>query len=370
MNSVKSSFIATMLLATVPALAQQAAPAPTLVPGSAVKLEAVTAAKWIQGEPPKAFEPGKVYMFECWATWCGPCVAAIPHVNELHKKYHDKGLRVYGMNVLEDGVEKVENFLKGKGDGMSYPVAYTGEGSAFEKDWLVAAGVRGIPRALIVVDGKLTLSTHPAKITDSLIEALLAGGETAKNALDEEAAQEIDEAKLMSLMREFYMAFQKSDAEAMEKILKQVEAIEPKAPRVPNMKACVLIARKDFAAAITLLDAIKDENQRRMSYGAISQQIAMEKDPGAYPADFVRSVIAGRPVYLAPVRPMEKVILSILQWKAGDKEAALKLAKESVEAASEPGPSKMPAVPFEKFVKAMEEGNMPALSEVYQWFGR
>ena len=33
---------------------------------------------------------GKVVVLEFWATWCGPCVAAIPHLNELSDKYKDK----------------------------------------------------------------------------------------------------------------------------------------------------------------------------------------------------------------------------------------------------------------------------------------
>ena len=79
-----------MMLASVSAFAQPAAPQPTLKPGSELSLEPLAAAKWIQGEAPKSFESGKIYMFECWATWCGPCIAAIPHVNALHKKYYDK----------------------------------------------------------------------------------------------------------------------------------------------------------------------------------------------------------------------------------------------------------------------------------------
>src|SRR6478735_3785423 len=107
------------------ALAQEAAK-PALKEGSEIPIGPVTSAKWIQGEPLKQFEPGKVYLFECWATWCGPCVAAIPHINALHQKYASKGLCVYGMNVFEDGEAKVAEFVKAKGQGMSYPVVYTG----------------------------------------------------------------------------------------------------------------------------------------------------------------------------------------------------------------------------------------------------
>ena len=34
----------------------------------------------LQGEAVKDFKKGEVYVFECWASWCGPCVAALPEV--------------------------------------------------------------------------------------------------------------------------------------------------------------------------------------------------------------------------------------------------------------------------------------------------
>ena len=129
--------VAFTTLVSTSAVAQQTDAAIALASGSEVSLSAVTEAEWIQGEGPSSFEPGKVYMFECWATWCGPCKALIPHVNELHKKYYDKGLRVYGMNSWEGGSkDKPAKFVKDQGTGMSYPVAYAAEGSAFESQWL------------------------------------------------------------------------------------------------------------------------------------------------------------------------------------------------------------------------------------------
>lgn len=44
----------------------------------------------------------KATLVICWATWCGPCMAALPHEASLARAYHDKGLRVIGVNGDED----------------------------------------------------------------------------------------------------------------------------------------------------------------------------------------------------------------------------------------------------------------------------
>src|SRR6266850_5799531 len=70
------------------------------------------AGKWVQGEPVKEFENGKVYIVEFWATWCGPCRVSIPHLNELYQKYKDKGIVVIGQDVWEQDEDKVAPFVK------------------------------------------------------------------------------------------------------------------------------------------------------------------------------------------------------------------------------------------------------------------
>ncbi len=167
-------------------------------------LEEIT---WIQGEEVKSLnEKGKVYIIECWATWCGPCVAMIPHMNALHKKYGEKGLVIVGMNVMEDDIEKAKKFVKEKGDGMSYRVAYAGEkDSSFSKNWLDAAKIQGIPEAFVVKDGKIIFQGHPRGLNDKTIEQIMASDfnaeEFAKQQLEEEAKAKAFAEKIQALFK-------------------------------------------------------------------------------------------------------------------------------------------------------------------------
>ena len=182
---------------------------------STVTPEVFSKLEWIQGSAPEAWEPGKLYVIECWATWCGPCLAAIPHVDALYDKYKDKGLRVIGVDVWEDGKDKVAAFVKEKGDGMSYPVAYTGKGGVFETEWLKPAEVKGIPHSFVVKDGKVILTTHPAQLSEEVIEGLLAGGDAQDKALESIKVEQKKQEELGKTMQAFQMASSKKDVAGM-----------------------------------------------------------------------------------------------------------------------------------------------------------
>jgi len=54
---------------------------------------------------------GKVVVLDFWATWCGPCVEAMPVVTEVAQSMADSGVVVYAVNVGEEA-DEINDFLK------------------------------------------------------------------------------------------------------------------------------------------------------------------------------------------------------------------------------------------------------------------
>lgn len=83
--------------------------------------------EWIGDSTSVADARGKVVIVDFWATWCGPCMASIPHNVELVKKHGDDGLVFIGVHDGSSGWDKAAgvvrdksiNYSVGRDDGES-----------------------------------------------------------------------------------------------------------------------------------------------------------------------------------------------------------------------------------------------------------
>jgi thiol-disulfide isomerase/thioredoxin len=64
----------------------------------------------LEGKLPEVTR-GKVVLVDFWASWCEPCKQSFPVMEELHKRYAERGLVIIAVNVDENRPD-MEAFLK------------------------------------------------------------------------------------------------------------------------------------------------------------------------------------------------------------------------------------------------------------------
>ncbi|MDA0802791.1 MAG: TlpA disulfide reductase family protein [Planctomycetota bacterium] len=155
------------------AIALAAAPEEVLKVGS--KAPALSLESFVQGEEVKEFEAGTPYVVEFWATWCPPCVTAVPHLNKLQTEHPEVVfIGVAGSQrekTPEAQVAAVKTFIDARKDQMTYRVALDADRS-MSKAWMEPAKQRGIPCAFVVdAKGKISFIGHPSdKSFDQAVE--------------------------------------------------------------------------------------------------------------------------------------------------------------------------------------------------------
>lgn len=106
---------------------------------------------------------GKVVLLDFWATWCKPCVAAMPSLSKLHTKLADRGFSVVGVSIDQDGLKKVKPFADKH--RLPYPLALD---STKDPLWQ-KFGVRQIPAMFLVKDGQI-LMQWKGKVDEKVLE--------------------------------------------------------------------------------------------------------------------------------------------------------------------------------------------------------
>ncbi|BDU74675.1 TlpA family protein disulfide reductase [Mesoterricola silvestris] len=118
----------------------------------------ITAQAWVRGKPLARFEPGRVYVVDFWATWCGGCIMAFPHISGIARKYEDKvrfisvdSYEDLGENKGKDLAAAVRKFLQTpNGKRLTFDVAVDGAANTMYQAWIKPLRRNGFPTTFII----------------------------------------------------------------------------------------------------------------------------------------------------------------------------------------------------------------------------
>ncbi len=355
-----SSWLRTLTTLTGVALAFAAltAEAKLTVGDPAPKLQA---AKWVQGDPVKSFDTNHVYIVEFWATWCGPCRASIPHLNELWQNFKDRGLIAIGQDVWEQNEDGVAPFVKKMGDQMTYRVALDDKSSEtngfMAVTWMKAAEQNGIPTAFVINrQGRIAWIGHPMGLDEKILEAVLADKfDLAKAAADYEQQQQENQ-KWMAANKKLREAMKQNKwddaATTLDEILKMAPKFED---GYSSTRLQILLGQKKYAVAWQFAESFSDAHPKNTGQqNALAWVIATQE--GVDPRNLaLAEKMAVRANETAQGRDSAVLdTLARIQFMNGEKTEAIATEQKAVDIA----PDEQKAF-LKKFLTSYQEGQLP-----------
>jgi peroxiredoxin len=120
---------------------------------------------------------GKVVLLDFWATWCRPCVAAVPTVKEVYHKYHDRGLEIVGIS-LDVEERPLKEFVQQQ--GLAWPQVWDNQSQPGTRNQFGGPNSRrynltSIPATFLLDrDGQIIRVNVPAAGLDEAVSRALA----------------------------------------------------------------------------------------------------------------------------------------------------------------------------------------------------
>ncbi|HEY8387173.1 MAG TPA: TlpA disulfide reductase family protein [Parasegetibacter sp.] len=300
-------------------------------------------AKWVKGTPVQNFTGDQLYVVEFWATWCGPCIAAMPHLSELAKKYEGK-VEFIGVDIWEKGLGDkpyesvypvIKEFVDGMGNKMAYNVAMDNNDLHMSEKWMKAAGQQGIPSTFLIKDGVIIWVGHPQRL-DPVLEQVFAGTYNM-----EEYAKTFKEKTKESLARSMPLINlnkQVEQAVAAKDFKKAIALIDEGTSTIdPMFKISLAMLKFNTLLAFDVPEALKYARDARKEFPSISSVVAMgitEKD--GLPVDayklaneFLLEMLSGRNAE----NPMIHQLVAQSYFKLNDKKNAVTSQEKAVQLA-------------------------------------
>lgn len=107
---------------------------------------------------------GKVVLLDFWATWCGPCITSMPHLDSLQRAFPDQLLV---MAVTMEKQERIEKFVKKRPNSFLYVIDAQGKSQQIFP-------YRKIPHSVLIdKQGKVVAITRPQHLTKEVIEKVI-----------------------------------------------------------------------------------------------------------------------------------------------------------------------------------------------------
>jgi thiol-disulfide isomerase/thioredoxin len=293
------------------------------------------------------FEEGKVYLVEFWATWCGPCIASMPHISEMQDQFGDRGFQV--ISVSDEDLETVEEFLdkpvRGE-DEMTYRELTSNycltadPDRSVHDDYMRAPGQNEIPTAFLVgKTGLIEWIGHPMDGLDKVVGQVL-GDEWDREvfAVAFRRKQELRtlQSRLSSLMR------RGNTDEAIQLLDEAIENHEDEATlqSLKRVRARILVTSGGEGAADAMRQlAFETDNAELLNQMAWS--VVQRHDAGEEVSDELVTAAADatrKALDLAPQAGHIMDTLAHLEYMQGNLDKAIELSEKAVELAGDQFP--------------------------------